>query len=251
MNIRGSVCAVTGAGRGLGRRIALDLARAGAAVFGCDRSEAALSGTIEAAEGESLDVRLSVCDVSDEKAVMRMFRGIEQQAGGLDVLINNAGITRDGLLIRPRSDRTEKLSLEDFRAVLEVNLVGVFLCAREAAAIMARRKRGVIINISSISRAGNFGQTNYSASKAAVDAMTVAWSKELSRHGIRTAGIAPGYLNTEMVAAIKPEMLDRIVGMVPLGRLGEPAEIASTIRFVIENDFVNGRILEIDGGLRL
>lgn len=102
-----------------------------------------------------------------------------------------------------------------------------------------------------MSRAGNFGQTNYSASKAGVDAMTVAWSKELSRYQIRVAGVAPGYLNTEMVAAVNPEVLEKIVDQVPVKRMGEPAEIASTVRFIIENDFVNGRILEIDGGLRI
>jgi 3-oxoacyl-[acyl-carrier protein] reductase len=127
----------------------------------------------------------------------------------------------------------------------------VFLCAREAAAAMAQKGGGLIINISSVSRAGNFGQTNYSASKAGVDAMTVTWSKELAKYGIRCAAIAPGYLRTEMVAAIKPEVLEKITAQVPLRRLGEMAEISKTVRFIIENDFVNGKILEIDGGLRL
>ena len=116
---------------------------------------------------------------------------------------------------------------------------------------MAAGPGGVIINLSSVSRAGNFGQTNYSAAKAGVDAMTVAWSKELARNNIRTAAIAPGYINTEMVAAIKPEALDKIRAQIPLRRLGEMDEIARTVRFIIENDFVNGRILEIDGGLRI
>lgn len=251
MKIQGSVCAVTGAGRGLGRRIALDLARAGAKVFGCDLRPESFSGIEELREKEKLDIRLSICDVSDEDSVVRFFEQIRSTAGNLDVLVNNAGITRDGLLVKHRTDRTDKLPLEDFRAVIEVNLVGVFLCAREAAAIMAGQKRGVIINISSVSRAGNFGQTNYSASKAGVDAMTVTWSKELSRYGIRVAGIAPGYLNTEMVAAVKPEALEKIVDQVPVKRLGEPGEISATVRFIIENDFLNGRVLEIDGGLRI
>ncbi|MDD5728224.1 MAG: SDR family oxidoreductase, partial [Victivallales bacterium] len=100
-------------------------------------------------------------------------------------------------------------------------------------------------------RAGNFGQSNYSATKAGVDAMTVAWSKELARYGIRCAAIAPGYVNTEMVAAVNPAVLEKIISQVPLHRLGEMEEIAGTVRFIIENDFVNGKILEIDGGLRL
>ena len=251
MKIEGSVCVVTGAGRGLGCQIAVDLARAGARVFGCDISGHNVADFEGLAEKERLDIRLSTCDVTEENSVVRFFEGIESTAGKLDVLVNNAGITRDGLLLKYRKDRVDKLPLKDFQAVLEVNLVGVFLCAREAASIMAKQSRGVIINISSVSRAGNFGQTNYSASKAGVDAMTVTWSKELSRYKIRVAGIAPGYLNTEMVATVNPEVLEKIVDQVPVKRLGEPWEIASTVRFIIENDFVNGRILEVDGGLRI
>jgi 3-oxoacyl-[acyl-carrier protein] reductase len=251
MEIDGSVCVVTGAGRGLGHQIAVDLARAGARVIGCDINAQRFSGVDGLRKKEKLDIRLAVCDVTDEDSVARFFKSIESTAGKLDVLVNNAGITRDGLLLKYRKDRVDRLPLQDFQAVLEVNLVGVFLCAREAAAVMARQSRGVIINISSVSRAGNFGQTNYSATKAGVDAMTVTWSKELSRYKIRVAGIAPGYLNTEMVASVKPEVLENILDQVPLKRLGEPSEIVSTVRFIIENDFVNGRILEIDGGLRI
>jgi 3-oxoacyl-[acyl-carrier protein] reductase len=251
MKISGSVCAVTGAGRGLGRQIALDLARAGARVFGCDLNDRGFSGLEDLAKLEKLDIHLSVCDVTDEESVIQFFKEIESGAEKLDVLVNNAGITRDGMLVRHRPDRTDKLPLEDFQAVLDVNLVGVFLCAREAAAIMAGQSRGVIINISSVSRAGNFGQTNYSAAKAGVDAMTVTWSKELARYQVRVAGIAPGYLDTDMITAVKPEVLEKIVAQVPVKRLGDPAEIAATVRFIIENDFVNGRILEIDGGLRI
>jgi 3-oxoacyl-[acyl-carrier protein] reductase len=251
MEIEGSVCVVTGAGRGLGHQIAVDLARAGARVFGCDLSDQRFSAVVDLATKEKLDIRLSICDVTEEDSVVRFFESIESTAGKLDVLVSNAGITRDGLLVKYRPDRADKLPLQDFQAVLEVNLVGVFLCGREAAAIMAKHSGGVIINISSVSRTGNFGQTNYSASKAGVDAMTVTWSKELSRYKIRVAGIAPGYLNTEMVAAVKPEALEKIIDQVPVKRLGEPLEIASTVRFIIENEFVNGRILEVDGGLRI
>jgi 3-oxoacyl-[acyl-carrier protein] reductase len=171
--------------------------------------------------------------------------------GALDVLVNNAGITRDGLFLKVNDHEIRTMSLENFKAVIDVNLVGVFLCAREAAVVMAGNGGGVIINISSVSRAGNFGQTNYSAAKAGVDAMTVTWSKELARYGIRCAAIAPGYVRTEMVAAIKHEVLEKITAEVPLRRLGEMAEISQTIRFIIENDFINGKILEIDGGLRI
>ncbi|MBU0567041.1 SDR family oxidoreductase, partial [bacterium] len=111
--------------------------------------------------------------------------------------------------------------------------------------------KGVIINISSISRAGNLGQTNYSATKSAIDAMTVTWSKELSRYGIRVGAIAPGYINTEMVAKIRQDILDRLIANIPVGRLGEMEEISQTVRFIIENDFCTGRVLEVDGGMRI
>jgi 3-oxoacyl-[acyl-carrier protein] reductase len=145
-----------------------------------------------------------------------------------------------------------KMSLENWQAVIDVNLTGVFLCGREAAERMVKLgSKGVIINISSISRAGNMGQTNYSAAKAGVQAMAVAWAKELSRYGIRAASIAPGFINTEMVQAMKPEALAKLSAGIPLKRVGEPDEIAQTVEFILENDYVSGRCFEIDGGLRL
>jgi 3-oxoacyl-[acyl-carrier protein] reductase len=225
----------------------MDLARGGASVHVCDISEEALQGIREA--GAGLPITGHVCNVADEASVQALFAAIAK-AGTLDVLVNNAGITRDGLLLKVSDNEIKTMSLASFQAVIDVNLTGVFLCAREAAVAMAKTG-GVIINISSVSRAGNFGQTNYSAAKAGVDAMTVTWSKELARYGIRCAAIAPGYTNTEMVAAIKPEALEKIKAQVPLRRLGEMSEISQTVRFIIENDFVNGKILEVDGGLRV
>ncbi len=248
MNIQNKHCLVTGAGRGLGRRIALDLAGNGARVHVCDVSEDALENM--KSECRDLPVAFHVCNVTDESSVKAMFAEIAA-AGPLEVLVNNAGITRDGLLVKADGHEIRTMPLENFKAVIDVNLTGVFLCAREAAAVMARNGGGVIINISSVSRAGNFGQTNYSAAKAGVDAMTVTWSKELARYGIRCAAIAPGYVNTEMVAAIKPEIMEKITAQIPLRRLGEMSEISQTVGFIIANDFVNGRILEIDGGLRI
>jgi 3-oxoacyl-[acyl-carrier protein] reductase len=248
MDIKNKCCLVTGAGRGLGRQIALDLVGGGASVHVCDVSEEALKSMKD--DCRDLPVTFHICDVADESSVKAMFAEIAG-AGTLDVLVNNAGITRDGLLLKMNEHETRTMPLENFKAVIDVNLTGVFLCAREAAAIMARNGGGVIINLSSVSRAGNFGQTNYSASKAGVDAMTVTWSKELARYGIRCAAVAPGYINTEMVAAIKPEILEKITSQVPLRRLGEMTEISRTVRFIIENDYVNGKILEIDGGQRI
>jgi 3-oxoacyl-[acyl-carrier protein] reductase len=245
MIIEGKHCVVTGAGRGLGRQIACDLASRGAFVHACDISDEALQHLKDADTNKTMTFH--VCNVTDEASVKSMLGELTE----VDVLVNNAGITRDGLFVKVKEGITTTMSLDNFRNVLEVNLVGVFICAREAAAKMANNNGGVIINISSVSRAGNLGQTNYSAAKAGVDAMTVTWSKELARYNIRCAAIAPGYINTEMVRAIKPEVLDKITSQVPLKRLGEMNEISKTVQFIIENDFVNGKVLEIDGGLRI
>ena len=146
---------------------------------------------------------------------------------------------------------TDRMSLSQWQMVIDVNLTGVFLCGREAATRMIQAKsEGVIINISSISRAGNFGQTNYSATKAGVAAMAVTWAKELARHNIRTGAIAPGFMATEMVASMKPEALEKMASGIPLKRLGEPAEIAQMAVAILENDYISGRVFEVDGGLR-
>ena len=244
MDLKNKHCVVTGAGRGLGKQIAIDLADNGAIVHACDINDDALQSLKN--DCGDREITFSACNVADEGSVKAFFDAIP----GVDVLVNNAGITRDGLLMKKKEDVVTTMSLQDFQSVLNVNLSGVFLCAREAAVKMAE-KGGVIINISSVSRAGNFGQTNYSAAKAGVDAMTVTWSKELARYKIRCAGIAPGYVNTEMVARIKPEALEKITAQVPLKRLGEMSEISKTVQFIIVNDFVNGKILEVDGGLRI
>ena len=147
---------------------------------------------------------------------------------------------------------TSRMSLEDWQAVIDVNLTGVFLGTREAAACMVRRgTQGVIINISSISRAGNMGQSNYAAAKAGVAALTVTWAKELARYGIRVAGIAPGVIATNMTAAMKPEALEMLKSVIPLGRLGTPEEIAHTAMYILENDYFSGRLVEVDGVCRL
>jgi 3-oxoacyl-[acyl-carrier protein] reductase len=178
---------------------------------------------------------------------------VHRDFGSVDGLINNAGTNRDALLVKAEDGKVQsKMSLEDFNKVIAVDLVGVFLCGREAAVHMIEGGRGgVIINVSSISRAGNIGQTNYAAAKAGVAAMTVTWAKELARYKIRVAGIAPGFCDTRMVANIKPAIRDRIISSIPLRRLGQPEEIGRTALFILQNDYYDGRILEIDGGLRL
>ena len=248
MKIEGLSVVITGAGNGLGKKMALDLTADGACVFAADLNEKALKELNEESNGK---IKYHACDVSSEESVQSLFAKVHSSSGRLDVLINNAGITKDGLMLKVKDGETKVMSLSDFQSVINVNLTGVFLCAREAAKIMTTQNNGLIINISSVSRAGNMGQTNYSAAKAGVDAMTVTWSKELAKYNIRCAAIAPGYIGTEMVKAINPAVLEKIVNQMPLKRLGEPDEISKTVKFIIENDFVNGRILEIDGGLRI
>jgi 3-oxoacyl-[acyl-carrier protein] reductase len=242
---------ITGAARGLGLAMAEALAAAGARIGLIDLDERALADAAAALPGHG-HVAVAA-SVADEQAVETAFEQLESEFGGIDGLINNAGITRDGLLVKARDGRVEeRLSLDAWRQVVDVNLTGVFLCGREAAARMIEAGRsGVIVNISSISRAGNFGQSNYAAAKAGVAAMTVTWAKELARHGIRVASISPGFTATELVASMPQKAIDRITGQIPLGRLAEPAEIAQAARFIFENDYFSGRDLEVDGALRL
>jgi 3-oxoacyl-[acyl-carrier protein] reductase len=168
-------------------------------------------------------------------------------------MVNNAGILKDALLVKVKDGVVVgKMGLEQWQAVIDVNLTGVFLCGREAAERMVRLGHGgVIINISSISRHGNAGQSNYSAAKAGVESMAVVWAKELARYGIRAASIAPGFVRTDILASMTPETLAKVTSPVPLKRLGLPEEIAHAAIFIAENDFYTGRCMEVDGGLRL
>ncbi len=253
MNMQDKVVAITGGGRGLGRAMALAFASRGAHLALLDLNQADLDAT--AAEAAALGVRAAgyVTNVTREDQVVASMDAILGDFGRLDVLVNNAGITKDGLLVKVRDGEVVgKMSLDQWNAVIGVNLTGVFLCGREAAERMIRLGHGgVIVNISSISKDGNFGQTNYSAAKAGVAAMTVVWSKELARYGIRCGGIAPGFCATDILAAMKPEVLAKVIEPVPLGRLGQPEEIAHTAVYIAENDFFTGRTIEVDGGLRL
>ena len=253
MQLEKKVVVITGAARGIGRAIALAFAERGADIALVDRDAAALEDARAACEAQGAQARSYVMDVTQEAQVVRTFDAVAADFRRFDVLVNNAGITRDALLVKAQDGAIHaKMSLAQWQSVMDVNLTGVFLCGREGAERMIQRGNGgLIVNISSISREGNPGQTNYSAAKAGVAAMTVVWAKELARYGIRSAAIAPGFCATEILAAMKPEMIDRVKAAVPLRRLGEPAEIASTAVFIAENDFVTGRVIEVDGGLRL
>jgi 3-oxoacyl-[acyl-carrier protein] reductase len=253
MDIRSKVIAITGAGRGIGRAIALQLARQGGNLALIDLNADDLAATRTQCEALGVTARTYTFNVAEEAEVVSGLDAIAADSGRLDGLVNNAGIVRDALLVKVKEGAiVDKLSLAQWNAVINVNLTGVFLCGREAAARMiAFGNGGVIVNISSISRAGNAGQTNYSAAKAGVASMTVVWAKELGRYGIRAGAIAPGFIGTEILASMRPEMLERMTAPVPLKRLGEPQEIAHAVQFIFENDFFTGRMIEIDGGLRL
>ena len=213
MELEQSVIAITGAGQGLGQTMATSLASQGASLALLDVNQDALTETKELCEAFGVKAQTYQVDVTNEEQVEQVFSDIVTEFGALNGLVNNAGILRDGMLVKARGGEITKMSLGDFNAVINVNLTGTFLCGREAAVKMIESdSRGVIINISSVSRAGNMGQTNYSAAKAGVAAMTVTWAKELSRYGVRCAGIAPGFIATEMVKSMKPEALEKYVG---------------------------------------
>ncbi|WOT04156.1 SDR family oxidoreductase [Shewanella youngdeokensis] len=252
MDLKDKVVVITGGAGGLGYAMAENLAAAGAKLALIDVDQDKLEKAC-ANLGATTEVQGYALDITDEEDVFAGFQFIKEDFGQVNVLINNAGILRDGMLLKAKEGQVfDRMSFDQFQSVINVNLTGTFLCGREgAAAMIETQQAGVIINISSIAKAGNMGQTNYSASKAGVAAMSVGWAKELARHNIRSVAIAPGVIETEMTAAMKPEALERLEAMVPVGRLGQAQEVASTVRFIIENDYVNGRVLELDGGLRL
>jgi len=253
MNLKDKVVVVTGGGQGLGRSIALALAAKGAKLALFDLNYEKLQEAVELCKKAGGDARAYLCNVAKEDDVIHSFDAVVNDFGALNGVINNAGILRDGFMIKTKDGEiVKKMSLAEWQAVIDVNLTGVFLCGREAAERMIKLKcPGVILNISSLSRAGNMGQTNYSAAKAGAAAMTVTWAKELARYNIRSAAIAPGFIATEMVSSMKPEALEKMAEGIPLHRLGLPEEIGHTAVYIFENDYFTGRVIEMDGGIRI
>jgi len=253
MNLQNQVIVITGAAQGLGKAMAAEFAKQGAHI-------ALLDMQTEAVEAAATDVKklgVKACgyavNVTDEQQVEATFAKVAADFGQINGLINSAGIMRDGMLLKVKEGKVvNKMPLEQFQSVLDVNVTGTFLCSREAAAQMVEtQSKGVIVNISSVSRAGNVGQTNYSASKAAVATMTVSWAKELARFGIRTGCIAPGLEETAMAAQMRPEMREMFIKSIPAQRLAEVEELAHAAQFIFENDYFTGRTLELDGGTRV
>lgn len=253
MELTNKIIAVTGGARGLGFAMAERLGKAGARLALLDLNADNLDSAVAKLASSGIDARAFVVNVADEASVTQAFADILDQMGAVSGLVNNAGITKDALLIKAKEGEVQKrMTLDAWKSVIDVNLTGAFLCGREAATQMIEAdQEGVIINISSISCAGNMGQSNYSAAKAALNALTVTWAKELARYGIRTGSVAPGFINTEMTAAMRPEILENIASGVPLKRLGEADNIAQSVEFILTNDYFSGRVIECDGGLRL
>lgn len=255
MNITDSRALVTGGASGMGRAFTLSLARDGATVAFCDLNDAAIAETLAAAEGLKGKVYGFKANVAVESDVVELITKARDAMGGLNVLVNNAGIFRDGMLVRPDKETggVKKMSLAQWQQVIDVDLTGPFLCTREFAAhcVQSGTKPAVVVSISSVSRNGNPGQTNYSAAKAGLIADTKLWAQELSRYGIRTGAIAPGFIDTPILQGMRPEVLAGVLKTVPLGRAGAPEEIYLALKFIVECDYFTGRCVDVDGGLTI
>ena len=252
MQLNDKVIIITGGCQGLGRSMAEYFAGKGAKLALVDLNQEKLDDAVAACKAKGVEARSYLCNVANEEQVEHMVAQVAADFGAIHGLINNAGILRDGLLIKVKDGEMSKMSLAQWQAVIDVNLTGTFLCGREGAALMAKGGQGgVIINISSIARAGNMGQSNYAASKAGVASLVVTWGRELARHGIRVMGIAPGVFATDMTAAMKPEAMARMQQAIPVGALGQGEQLAQTVQFILANDYLSGRIIDLDGGLRL
>ena len=252
MRLEDSSAVVTGAAGGLGRCFSLELLRAGAGVAAGDTNAAGLRALRSEAEGLPGRLTIGMLDVTDETSVAAFVANARAELGGLNALINSAGILRDGLLLQRQGENFKRLTLAQWRKVLDVNLTGPFLMTREVAEVMMRHGvRGVVVNISSLSREGNPGQSNYAASKAGLDAATRTWALELAPYGIRVGGVAPGVVGTGFLDGISPEALQALAAAIPIGRIGTPEEIWLAVRFIVECDYFNGRVIAADGGAQM
>jgi 3-oxoacyl-[acyl-carrier protein] reductase len=248
MELRDLKVIVTGAAQGMGAHFARRLAEAGAAVAAGDVNEARLGELPQGVHRRRLDV-------SDERDVQAFVAWAREAMGGLNALVNNAGILRDGLLVKKdrATGEVTTLSRADWDAVIGVNLTGATLMVREVVAAMARAgtRPGVVVNMSSIARHGNRGQSNYAAAKAALAANTVTWAKEFAPLGVRVAAIAPGMIETPMTQGMNQKARDALVAAVPVGRVGTPEDVWRAVRFVFECDYFDGRTIDVDGGLSM
>lgn len=246
MRILDKVVMITGAGRGIGAQTARLFAAEGATVVVCDRDIDAAEQVVAAIAAAGGKAEAQAADVTNRAHVDRAVSETLSRHGRVDVLINNAGITQDATLA--------KMTIEQFDRVIDVNLRGVFHCTQAVLPAMVAAGKGTIVNASSVvGLHGNFGQTNYAATKAGVIGMTKSWSKELARKGITVNAVAPGFIQTDMTAAMPEKVLDMMRDKTPLGRLGQPEDIAKAYLFLASDDaaFITGQVISVDGGLVL
>jgi len=248
MRLKDKICLITGGAAGIGKATAMRFSEEGAIVALCDIDQD--KGEIVANQIEGL---FSKVDISDRQAVQSWVDSVIDKHGRIDILINNAGILRDGLLVKLKDGELVKQMPEsDFDLVISVNLKGVFNCTQAVSPYMINQGGGVILNATSIvGLDGNFGQTNYVASKAGVIGMTKVWARELGRYNIRVNAVAPGFTATEMVTSMPEKILDGMRGRTPLNRLGEPVDIANAYLFLASDEasFITGTVLRVDGGI--
>lgn len=245
MNLSGKICVVTGGGKGIGRTIAETFVAAGAEkVYACDVDDAAL----KAVEKEVDGIKGVMLDVTDPEAIQSFVKNVTESEGRIDVLVNNAGITKDSLI--------HKMDDSAWEAVISINLKGSFNMAREIGPLMMQQGSGSIVNISSIvGLDGNMGQTNYAATKAGVVAMAKSWAREFARKGaaVRANAVAPGFINTPMIETVPDRLIENFTSRTSLKRLGEVQEVANAVTFLASDDasFITGQVLRVDGGFSL
>ena len=247
MNFAGKTAVVTGGSRGLGRAVCLELAKDGANVVLCYAgNEAAAGETVAACEALGAKALAVRCDVAKADEVKALMDAAVQAFGRIDILVNNAGITRDGLLMMMKE--------EDFDAVINANLKGAFLCMKAVSRLMMKQRWGRIVNLSSVvGLRGNAGQVNYAASKAGVIGMTKSLAKELATRGVTVNAVAPGFIDTDMTAAMPQAAREATLASIPMGRMGAPEDVAKAVAFLASDEaaYVTGQVLAVDGGMAM
>lgn len=245
MLLDGKIALVTGGSRGIGRAVAIELAKEGATVAinyaGNKAAAEEVQSIITEMGGKAIIIQ---ADVSDEKSATQMVEEVIAQLGGVDILVNNAGITRDGLFIRMKE--------EDWNAVINTNLTGIFNCTKVAAKYMMKKRSGRIINMSSVSGImGNAGQTNYAAAKAGVIGFTKSLAREMASRGITVNAVAPGFIATDMTAAMPEKAQEHVLTSIPLGKMGKPEDIANAVLFLASDkaSYITGQVIHVDGGM--